>query len=130
MFGISMMNEFTLQQQIRAEASQAGCVLWRNNVGAVVTQDNRFIRFGLANDSKQMNERIKSSDLIGIEPVIITEDMVGSVIGRFLAREVKAPGWRYRATSREAAQLQFLTKVNQMGGNAAFASTLGTIMHV
>ena len=123
-----MNREFLLQQQIRAEASQAGCVLWRNNVGAVMSPDGRLIRFGLANDSKQMNARYKSSDLIGIQRVIITEEMVGEVFGRFLAREVKAPGWTYRGTDREAAQLNYITKVNELGGSAAFANTLGTIV--
>ena len=93
--------ESELQQQIRAEASRAGCVLWRNNVGAL-----DGVRYGLANDSRAMNQLHKSADLVGIEPVLITQAMVGSVVGRFLAREVKRPGWTWTGTEREQAQLQ------------------------
>ena len=116
------MLESELQQQIRAEASRAGCVLWRNNVGAF-----DGVRYGLANDSRAMNQLHKSADLVGIEPVLITPGMVGSVVGRFLAREVKRPGWHYTGTEREQAQLRWLERVSLMGGNAGFACGLGTI---
>lgn len=109
----------------RLQAANVGDVLWRNNVGQVDpnTYDGKsFIRFGLANDSKQMNKRTKSSDLIGIRQVTITPDMVGCVIGQFVAREMKRPGWKYTGTEREQAQLNFISLVISMGGDACFST--------
>lgn len=120
-------NEAAVQANIRLEASRCGARLWRNNVGATMDDRGNFIRYGLANDSKQMNEVIKSSDLIGIQPVIITSDHVGATFGRFMAREVKAPGWKFTGTQREQAQLKFLELIASMGGDACFATSLGTI---
>lgn len=112
---------------IRAEASEKGCRLWRNNVGATVTQSGSFMRFGLANDSAQLNKIIKSADLIGIRPVLITQEHVGRVIGQFLSREVKHPGWKYTATERERAQLAWAELIISLGGDACFSTSTGTI---
>ena len=62
-------SEGAIQGTIRLEASRKGLRLWRNNVGAFIDKNGNFIRYGLANDSKRMNDLIKSSDLIGIRPV-------------------------------------------------------------
>lgn len=107
----------------RVSAARTGTILWRNNVGAVMTDDGRMVRYGLCNDSKKLNEKVKSSDLIGIRPVLITPEMVGTTIGQFVARECKRPGWTYKATAREEAQLRFHILVSERGGDAAFAST-------
>lgn len=109
----------------RLQASQAGDILWRNNVGQVdpITYDGKsVIRFGLANDTKAMNKHTKSSDLIGIRRVLITQDMVGTIIGQFLAREVKTPDWSFKGTARENAQLNYLNIVITMGGDGAFTT--------
>jgi hypothetical protein len=116
-------SEAAVQTRIRMEASRKGCRLWRNNIGATLDDRGNFIRYGLCNDSKQMSSKIKSSDLIGIKPVTITPDMVGTVIGQFLAREVKVGDWKYTGTPREKAQLKFIELVNGLGGDAAFASS-------
>ena len=68
-------SEAAVQNRIRLEASHKGLRIWRNNVGAGMMDDGTFIRWGIANDSKQMNNHIKSSDLIGIRPVVITVAM-------------------------------------------------------
>lgn len=120
-------SESRVQTQVRIEASLKGGRLWRNNNGATLTEDGRFIRYGLANDSERMNKLIKSSDLIGIMPVRITPDMVGSVIGQFTAREVKPEKWHYSSTEREKAQLKFLELVAVLGGDAQFANREGTL---
>jgi hypothetical protein len=119
-------SEAAVQTRIRLEASKKGLRLWRNNVGAAQT-DNGFLRYGLANESKQMNNMIKSSDLIGIRPIRIEPHHVGSIIGQFVAREVKAADWIYTNSKREQAQLAFLELVAGMGGDAAFAISEGTL---
>jgi len=121
------LSEGAVQVQIRIEATRKGCRLWRNNVGATYTQDGSFLRYGLANDSKQMNDKVKSSDLIGLRPLLITQSHVGGVVGQFIAREVKPSMWSYTGTNRELAQLNFLNLVTSMGGDAAFANSEGTL---
>lgn len=120
-------SEAAVQTRIRLEASRKGCRVWRNNVGGTYTDDGGFIRYGLANDSEQMNARIKSSDLIGLRPVTIEPHHVGTVVGQFVAREAKPTGWQYTGTKREKAQLNFLNLVVSMGGDAQFANSEGTI---
>lgn len=122
-----LQSEAGVQAAVRLEASQRGLRLWRNNVGACVDERGNYVRYGLANESTRMNAAIKSSDLIGIRPVMVTPEMVGRVVGQFVAREIKAPGWVYKGTPREEAQLKFLQLVTSMGGDAAFANGKGTI---
>ena len=119
--------ESTIQRLVRIEASERGCRLWRNNVGATTTTDGSFIRFGLANESTAINRQIKSADLIGIRPVIITQSMVGYTIGQFLSREIKTPGWTYRGNERETAQLRWAELIVSLGGDATFCNSTGTI---
>lgn len=120
-------SEGAIQNRIRLEASKKGLRLFRNNVGACMDENGNFIRYGLANDSKKMNDLIKSSDLIGIRPVVIQQHHVGQTIGQFVAREVKAGNWSYTGTAREEAQLRFLELVASLGGDAAFANSEGTL---
>ena len=123
----AVTSEAAVQSAVRLEASRSGCLLFRNNVGAGLMDTGSFVRFGLANDSAQLNARLKSADLIGIRPVVITSCMVGRTIGVFLSREVKAAGWKYRGTEREQAQLRWAELIISMGGDAAFAVGEGTI---
>ena len=120
-------SETAVQTRIRLEATRVGSRLWRNNVGGFEPPEGGFVRYGLCNDSKQMNDHIKSSDLIGIKPVVITPPMVGTTIGQFLAREIKPSNWRYTGTKREQAQLRFMELVVSLGGDACFANDEGTL---
>lgn len=115
--------EAWVQSKIRLEASRKGLRLWRNNVGAGYSEDGSFLRWGLANDSAKLNEVLKSSDLIGIRPIIVGPHHLGLVIGQFVARECKEPKWKLPTTptDREKAQLNFLRLINSMGGDARFA---------
>ena len=120
-------SEAAVQQLVRLEASRLGMRLFRNNVGACKDDTGRVIRYGLCNDSAQMNKAVKSSDLIGIRPVIITPDMIGHTISQFVAREVKRPGWSYRGTDREVAQQAFGQLVLKLGGDFKFCTGEGTL---
>jgi len=119
--------EHVISQQVQLEASVAGARLWRNNNGAAKTAEG-YIRFGLANTSSAINKIIKSSDLIGIKPVLITPAHVGKTIGQFLCREIKRRGWKFNPKSeREQAQLRWIQLIASLGGDAAFTDKTGTI---
>jgi hypothetical protein len=95
------------------------CLLFRNNVGVLKDARGVPIRFGLANDSARVNQRIKSSDLVGMAPD-----------GRFLAVETKAPGWAFGGSQREEAQLRFLNLIRARGGVGTFATSVEDLEEV
>ena len=117
-------SEDAVQTMLRINASKAGRRYWRNNVGACKDENGRIIRYGLANESTRVNHSIKSSDLIGITPVVITQDMVGSTVGQFTAIEVKKEDWnpQKKLDDHETSQLKFLILVQSLGGRAHFAN--------
>lgn len=115
-----MSSEAAVSQAARILASRRGAALWRNNVGAGTLEDGSFLRWGLANDSASVNKVIKSGDLIGIDPVIITQEMVGQLFGRFWSVETKKPGWRFTGTERELGQQRWIGLVTKLGGRAEF----------
>lgn len=121
-------SEAAVQSRVRLEASRKGGRLWRNNLGAFEDPaTGGWTRFGLANDSARVNAVMKSADLIGLRPVLVESRHVGTVIGQFVSREIKASGWTYRGTGREIAQLNWATLVNTLGGDACFATGEGTL---
>jgi hypothetical protein len=119
--------EATAQSLVRLEAARKGVKLFRNNVGVLRDDRGVPIRYGLANDSKQMNETIKSGDLIGIRPTLIEPHMLGWILGQFVSREVKRPGWRYTGTPHEKAQMAWAQLIVANGGDAGFCCGEGTI---
>lgn len=134
--GAPIMTEAYAQQQARLQIAKQGGLAWRNNVGASKAKEQhscprcqfRFeveqapIRWGLANDSAKLNAKIKSSDLIGIVPRLITPEMVGTTIGQFLAVETKKQGWKFSGNEHETAQLQWLELIAGKGGLAMFST--------
>ena len=76
--------------------SKAGCLVWRNNTGALQDKNGRWVSFGLCKGS---------ADIIGIAPD-----------GRFLAVEVKAPGGKVSLD-----QQKFVLAVQLAGGLAGVA---------
>lgn len=124
------MNEATIQDRCRLIASQRGGVLWRNNVGACVTDDGRLLRFGLGNDSAKLNKIMKSSDLIGITPTLIQPHHVGLTLGVFTAIECKRSDWKLTPGDTHAhAQLNFITRVQALGGIAMFCTDPSELPH-
>lgn len=139
-FGLAPSNAFSriedddphsenyVQSLVRLEAGRKGLKLWRNNVGVLTNAETgQPVRYGLANDSKQLNASIKSGDLIGWRPVAITSAMVGTKIAQFVSRECKRPNWSFAGTDREKAQLRWAEVVNADGGDAAFCIGEGSL---
>jgi len=119
------MSETGVASHVRLDAANRGVDLWRNNVGALLDVNGRPVRYGLANDSKKMNKRIKSSDLIGLTPVMITQDMVGQILGVFTAVETKRDDWVFKPNDERAvAQKAFHDIVRTAGGYAGFATSV------
>ncbi len=119
-----MKSESQVDEEIKLEAAvQFRSHLWRNNVGAMFDAVGRMVRYGLANESAAMNEKIKSGDRIGVTPVVITPEMVGKTIGVITSIEVKKENWTYKGTEREKAQLAWIELIQNCGGIAGFASS-------
>lgn len=116
-------SEAAVQAHVRLEAAKRGIMLFRNNVGAMKDDRGRLVRYGLANDTAALNRSIKSADLIGWRREVITAEMVGTEVARFVSVEVKAADWgRGRSREREEAQARWAALVNANGGLAFFST--------
>ena len=120
-------SEAAVQAAVRLDAARRGWLLYRNNSGACQDRSGRHIRYGLANDSKRVNDVFKSSDLIGLRPLEITQEHVGRVIGQFVALECKKRRWVPGKSTgedrkRELAQLNFMLRISALGGLARFTT--------
>lgn len=112
---------------VRLDAAAHDVLLFRNNVGAFVhPETGRAVRYGLANDSKQMNEQYKSADLIGVRRVRIARHMVGMDIGQFVGREVKKEFWSYSGDDHEQAQARWAELMNSYGADCRFTTGKGS----
>lgn len=111
-------------QVVALRASAWGSRMFRNNSGVLPSQTGRPVRFGLGNESKKINEKMKTSDFIGWSHVVITPAMVGKTLAVFTALEAKPIGFipknEYRDGSREKAQDHFIQLVIEAGGIAGF----------
>lgn len=128
--GTDAGSESRQQSLIRLEAADKDILLFRNNVGVLIDQRGVPVRYGLANESKHQNERIKSADLIGIRKLHILPTMVppqGLIVGQFVSRECKHQSWQFTGTKHEQAQLAWAELINSYGGNACFATGPGTL---
>lgn len=121
-------SEARAQQDVRTSVARAGAMAWRNNVGATPAKcpdcgaRQRVVRYGLANDSARLNERIKSSDLILAIPRLIQPHHVGTTIAQFGSVEVKRPGWKFTGKGRESGQAAWLALIAKLGGYATFST--------
>jgi hypothetical protein len=104
------MKESSEQKRIMLAMSGVGSIVWRNNTGVLKNEEGIPVRFGLC---------VGSSDIIGITPVMITQEMVGRCVGIFTAVEVKS------ATGRTKPEQQiFLDAVKKAGGIAGVARSV------
>lgn len=113
-------SEVQVKSELLLESGKNGVFLYTNNVGALPDKNGRLVRFGLANDSHRVNSSLKSSDLIGWTPTVITQDMIGRTIGVFTSIETKCEGWRFSGTDKEVAQKKWIDLVKRHGGIAFF----------
>lgn len=126
-------SESRVQSAIRLEAPQKGVRLFRNNVGVLFDRNDRPVRYGLANDSPALNRHLKSGDLIGWRRVLVTPDMVGQLIAQIVSRECKPEGWEPCGPgnkdlfAHESAQRAWAKIINDDGGDARFATGVGTL---
>lgn len=117
------MKETPVQQRVRLRLGDLGRPAWRNNVGACYDQTGRLIRYGLANDTAEMNKQMKSGDVITCNPILITQEMVGTVIGQFVSIECKRSDWHLTTGDEHGqAQLRWQQLVRRYGGAAGFAN--------
>ena len=121
--------ESEVSQEVQIGARHHSCTLMRNNSGCLPDVNGTPVRFGLGNISKKHNYKIKSSDLLGITPVLITKEMVGMTLGVFTAVETKKEAWNpdKKLDARENAQNNFINWVRSLGGFAGFANSVDII---
>ena len=120
-----MTSETAVQQAVRLEYARRGYKLFRNNRGAMTDGTGRVVRFGLGNDSAVVNDHIKSSDLIGWRPVMITPADVGRTIAQIVSLECKPPGWHLTpGDKRGQAQARWIELVLADGGEARFVTQI------
>lgn len=121
-------SESRQQSLVRIEAADKRVRLFRNNSGAFEDDNGRVVRYGLANESAQVNKVLKSPDLIGWRPKLIEPQHVGMTFGLCTMREIKHEGWVFNPKDQhEAAQFNFLKLAIADGCDAAFASGPGTL---
>lgn len=124
------MRESAVASHITLDAAYNNERLWRNNVGVLLDADGRPVRYGLANESKAQNQRMKSGDFIGCKPTLIEPWMVGYIFGRFISVETKPEGWtppnpsNVKAYEHYLAQKRWADIVTAAGGLAGFAASL------
>jgi len=110
-------SEARIQEEVMLRVSEMGHRIWRNNNGAAIDDKGRHIRYGLCNQSSQVNANLKSSDLIGIE----------RGTGRMISIECKRESWKYSGTDREVAQKRWIDLILQKGGIAGFVNDVSQV---
>lgn len=97
------------------EASKCGSLPFRNNRGAFKTDSGGWVEYGVGGDG--------GSDVILINPVLITQEMVGTIIGQFVAAEIKRPGYKPSGKvqkERHEKQSNFIKQIIAKGGAGGF----------
>lgn len=126
--------ETQIVNEIMLGTSKLGTRLFRNVRGFFYTQDGvralidaaKSLNIGRILSAIKMLRQVRaglqaagSSDLIGFKPVLITQDMVGTVIAQLVALEIKTDTG---AASEE--QLHFIDFVQKNGGLSGVCRSL------
>ena len=119
-------SEAYAQSQVVLEAPKYDCLLTRNNKGVLPDKNGTPVRFGLFNETKVRGARIRSWDLVGFRKRLITPQMVGTIIGQFVGREIKEPGWVFSGDEHETAQLKCTELALSYGCDVGFATGPGS----
>ena len=128
--------ENNIQAQIMMALSDAGCSIFRNNVGMGWAGKSRRGEnketFVSSRDVVVLNARplhaglLKgSSDLIGWIPVVVTQEMVGTTVAIFVASEVKTATGK-----RTPEQKNWINAVNRDGGRAGIARSAAEAVEI
>lgn len=121
-------SESNVQSRVRLAAPALGMRLWRNNVGVLKDERGVPVRYGLANDTKALNDRLKSHDLVGWRRLLISPGMVGSIVAQFVSLECKREDWQparptnARDFAHEQAQERWAALVTADGGYSRFVT--------
>lgn len=116
-------SEAGVSSRVRLAAPEHNMRLFRNNRGALPDERGVPVRFGLANDSKQLGERLRSADLIGWRRLLIGPHHVGSTLAQFVSIETKHEDWTPRPNDlHEQGQQRWATLVAAEGGFARFVT--------
>lgn len=125
------MNEAAVTDHAELEAASLGAWMLRNNSGVLPNPAGRPVRFGLGNVSPELNERIKSPDFVGVMPVTITPEMVGTTIGVFVGLEIKESDWHITPSDARAnAQNEFHRVARLHGGRSGFVTCVEDVRSI
>ena len=126
-YGMTHSEAFA-QSQVLLEAPKFDCLLTRNNKGVLPDATGRAVRFGMFNETEKRGKRIRSWDLVGFRKRLITPQMVGTIIGQFVGREIKEPGWYFGKgdEEHETAQLRCTELALSYGCDVGFATGPGS----
>lgn len=103
------VSETGIMRRAMLALSDIGCLIFRNQVGKYKLADGRWLSSGLC---------VGSSDLIGLTPLTVTEDMVGKTVAVFTAVEIKTDRGRL-----EDSQSNFLAAIIAVGGIGVVAKS-------
>lgn len=102
------MSETLIVKKILLALSSSGTMAFRNNTGAYKSAAGHFIKYGVGGAG--------GSDILGLTPITITQEMIGKRVAVFTAIEAKTKTGK--ATEQ---QKNFISAIKKQGGIAGVA---------